>query len=51
MTIEEIRKGAPPEATHIDHIGYYWDLPNSLIWIDNKWQKDNTGFARIWYPL
>lgn len=41
----------PKGATHIDHMGFYWDFQNSLIWIDEKWQKDKTGFARIWYPI
>ena len=41
----------PKQATNIDHMGYYWDFLNSLIWIDGEWRKDISGLTRIWYPL
>ena len=41
----------PDGATHIDHMGRFWDFPNGLVWQNNTWMKDGTGFACIWQPL
>lgn len=41
----------PEGATHIDHTGRYWNFAKGLVWINNKWQKDNSGNAFIWYPI
>ena len=50
-TMKKIVDGAPDGATHIDHIGRYWDLPKGLVFQNNTWMKDGTGFACIWKPL
>ena len=51
MTNQEIRDKAPSGATHIDHMGRYWDLPKGLVFQNNTWMKDSTGFACMWKPL
>lgn len=37
MTEQEIKDGAPSVATHIDHIGRYWDFSKMLVFIDGDW--------------
>ena len=51
MTEQEIKDGAPSGATHIDHIGRYWDFSKMLVFIDGDWIKDKTGYCCIWKPL
>lgn len=47
----DIKKNAPEGATHIDHIGRYWDMVNKLVWQNETWMKDGTGFCCIFKPL
>lgn len=52
MTPQQIKDNAPSGATHIDQMGRYWDFINGLlVWQNNAWMKDRTGFACIWKPL
>jgi hypothetical protein len=51
MNLEQIRKEAPKGATHIDHIGRYWKLKDGLVFQNNTWIRDITGFSYIWKPL
>lgn len=54
MNIDEIKANAPDGATHIDHIGCYWDFnakPIPLIWSGVDWVQDHTQYAKIFKPL
>lgn len=51
MTTQQIKDNAPDGATHIDHMGRYWDFKKMLVFVDGKWIKDKTGCCCIWNPL